>query len=196
MTRLDEALVRAIGVLDALGKSYALVGGIAVSVLAAPRSTGDVDIAVAVADDGEAESVGQWFMAAGYEVASLLEQDETSRLAGIRVHDTVSGVGLDLLFAMSGIEPEIAASARPIEVLPGTSMPVATVASLIITKLLARDDRRRPMDADDLRALADLADDDDWAEARQLAELVTARNSHRGRDLAASVTHLQAHGPF
>lgn len=196
MTRLGEALVRAISVLDALGTSYALVGGIAVSVLAAPRSTGDVDIAVAVADDGEAESVGRSFMEAGYTVASLLEQDETGRLAGVRVHDAASGVGLDLLFAMSGIEPEIVASGRRIEVLPGTSMPVATVGSLIVTKLLARDDRRRPMDADDLRSLAELATDDDWVEARQLAGLVTARNAHRGRDLAASLTHLQTHGAF
>ncbi len=196
MTRLYDALLNAVDVLDALRQRYALVGGIAVSALAAPRSTSDVDMAVAVADDGEAEAVSQSFMAAGYELVSILEQDETDRLAGVRVRDCVTGVGLDLLFAMSGIEPEIAASARPIEVLPGITMPVATVGSLIVTKLLARDDRRRPMDADDLRSLAELATDEDWAQARELADLATARKANRGRDLAAGVLHLRANGAY
>ena len=47
MTRLESALVRAADMLGALGRRYAVVGGIAVSVLAAPRSTGDVDLAIA-----------------------------------------------------------------------------------------------------------------------------------------------------
>ena len=196
MTRLDEALVRASEVLTELGKGFALVGGIAVSALTAPRSTGDVDIAVAVADDGEAETVAASFTAAGYDIASLLEQDKTGRLAGVRVHDAATRVGLDLIFAMCGVEPEIVASARQIEVLPGTVLPVASVGSLIVMKLLSRDDRRRPMDADDLRSLAEVATDGDWAEARRLADLATARNAHRDRDLAASLSHLQAHGAF
>ena len=196
MTRLDDTLVRAANMLAELGTPFAVVGGLAVSALAAPRSTGDVDLAIAVADDGEAEAAARSFMAAGYEVASLLEQHETNRLAGIRVHDPETGVGLDLLFAMSGIEPEVAATALPLEVLPGTAMPVATVGSLIVMKLLARDDRRRPMDADDLRSLAELATDDDWTEARRLVELVSARGSHRGRDLAADLAQLRTHGAY
>lgn len=196
MTRLESALVRAADMLGALGKRYAVVGGIAVSVLAAPRSTGDVDLAIAVADDGEAEAVARSFAAAGYRIDSLFEQDETKRLAGVRIHDSETGVGLDLLFAMSGIEAEIAASAQPLEVLPGTALPVATVGSLIVMKLLARDDRRRPMDADDLRSLAELATDDDWAQAQRLAELVTARNAHRGRDLVAGLSQLRGRGAF
>jgi len=196
MTRLDEALMRAANLLDELGKNYALVGGIAVSVLASPRGTGDVDLAVAVAEDGEAETVVRSFASAGYEIASLLEQDETKRLAGVRVRDTTSGVDVDLLFAMSGVEPEVADTAQPVEVLPGVTLPLATVGSLIVMKLLARDDRHRPMDADDLISLSELATDGDWTEANRLADLVTARNAHRGRDLRASLSHLQAHGPF
>ena len=164
MTRLEDALVRAADLLGSLGKQFAVVGGIAVSALTAPRSTGDVDIAIAVA-------VVRSFAAAGYRLDSLLEQDETQRLAGVRIHDTETGVGLDLLFAMSGLEVETAASARPLEVLPATALPVATVGSLIVMKLLARDDRRRPMDADDLRALAELATEDDWAQAHVLARM-------------------------
>ena len=117
-------------------------------------------------------------------------------MAGVRIHDTETGVGLDLLFAMSGIESEIAVSAQQLEVLPGTVLPVATVGSLIIMKLLARDDRRRPMDADDLRSLAELATDGDWAQAHRLAELVTVRNAHRGRDLSAGLSKLRSRGAF
>ncbi len=196
MSRLDEALVRASDVLTELGKGFALVGGIAVSALTAPRSTGDVDIAVAVADDGEAETVAGSFITVGYDIASLLEQDDTGRFAGVRVHDPATGVGLDLMFAICGVEPEIVASARQIEVLPGIVLPVAGVGGLIVMKLLARDDRRRPMDADDLRSLAEVATDGDWAEAHRLAELVILRGAHRERDLAASLSHLQAHGAF
>lgn len=196
MTRLDDALVRASDVLNDLGKGFALVGGIAVSALTAPRSTGDVDIAVAVADDGEAEAVAKAFMAAGYGVESLLEQDETGRLAGVRVHDAGTGVGLDLMFAMCGVEPEIVASSQQIEVLPGTVLPVASIGGLIVMKLLARDDRRRPMDADDLRALRGSSSDDDWSEARRLIELLAARGASRGRDLAADLSRLQTHGAF
>lgn len=196
MTRLDETLVRAADLLDELGKSYALVGGIAVSALASPRSTGDVDLAVAVAEDGEAENVVRSFASAGYEIASLLEQDETKRLAGVRVRDGASGVDVDLLFAMSGVEPEVVATAQPVEVLPGVSLPLAAVGSLIVMKLLARDDRRRPMDADDLRSLAELATHGDWTEAARLADLVMARNAHRGRDLRVSLSRLRARGPY
>ncbi len=196
MTRLDDALMRASEVLKDLGKGFALVGGIAISALTVPRSTGDVDIAVAVADDGDAESVARAFMTAGYGVASLLEQDETGRLAGVRVHDAGTGVGLDLMFAMCGVEPEVVASSQQIEVLPGTVLPVASIGSLIVMKLLARDDRRRPMDADDLRALRESASDDDWSEARRLVELLAARGANRGRDLAADLSRLQAHGAF
>ena len=65
--------MRAADVLGALGKPYAVVGGIAVSALVAPRSTADVDLAIAVADDDEAESVARSFATAGYRIDSLLE---------------------------------------------------------------------------------------------------------------------------
>ena len=65
-----------------------------------------------------------------------------------------TGLVTDLLFASSGVEPEIVEAADDVEVLPGLVLPVATIGHLILMKLLARDDRCRPNDADDLRALA------------------------------------------
>lgn len=44
---------------------------------------------------------------------------------------------VDLLFASSGIENEVVASADLLEVLPGLTVPVATTAHLIALKVLA-----------------------------------------------------------
>ena len=192
MSRLDDALRRAVDTLDGLDASFALVGGMAVSVLAAPRMTGDVDLAVAVGSDADAESVARGFAAAGYRIASLLQQEQMGRLAGVRAVDSATGVSLDLLFAMCGAEPEIVETASPLEVLPGVVVPVASVGGLLVMKLLSRDDRRRPTDADDLNTLSALAREDDWAQASRLVDLITARGANRGRDLAADLNRLRA----
>jgi len=48
---------KAVADLDALRVRWALIGGLAISVRSAPRFTKDLDFAVAVADDSEAEDV-------------------------------------------------------------------------------------------------------------------------------------------
>ena len=83
-----------------------------------------------------------------------------------------AGLVTDLLFASSGVEPEIVEAADDVEVLPGWVLPVATIGHLIVMELLARDDRRRPNDVDDLRALATEATPADWEQALQAALLV------------------------
>jgi hypothetical protein len=57
-------------------------------------------------------------------------------------------------------------------------------------KLLARDDRRRPADADDLRALAEVAGPGDRELAQRSVALIAERGYSRGRDLAASLAEL------
>jgi hypothetical protein len=51
-------------------------------------------------------------------------------------------------------------------------------------KLLARDDRRRPQDLDDLRSLLRESSDADLVEARQAVRTIEARGYHRERHLA------------
>jgi hypothetical protein len=65
---------------------------------------------------------------------------------------------VDLLFASSGIEPEIAAAADALDVVPGLAVPTARMGHLIALKVLARDDRTRPQDRVDLPALLQRAD--------------------------------------
>jgi predicted nucleotidyltransferase len=184
--------------LAALEVPFALVGGLAVSVRAEPRFTRDADLAVAVDDDSDAERVIAALRLRGYEVIALVEQLATHRLATVRLEalGDEQRIVTDLLFASSGIEPEIVSAADALAVIPGLVLPVASVGHLIATKLLARDDRRRPADADDLRSLATVASDQDWSEAEDAVALIEHRGFHRNRDLAASLRRLRELGAF
>jgi hypothetical protein len=105
-------------------------------------------------------------------------------------------VVVDLLFASCGIECEIVAAAETLAIVPDLVLPVASVGHLVAMKLLARDDRRRPLDADDLTALRDVASADDWRVAHQAVELIVERGFARGRDLAAALKSLRVDGAY
>ncbi len=180
-----------------LGVGFALVGGLAVSVRAEPRLTRDADFVVAVVDDAGAEAVVRNLLGIGYVAETVIEQEATGRLATIRLtSEGDPGAVTDLLFASSGIEQEIVAAAEELEVLPDLIVPVATVGFLIAMKVLARDDRRRPMDADDLRVLAEIADDSDWSTAQTAVAMIGDRGYDRGRDLDVALERLRLEGPF
>ncbi len=61
------------------GEAWALIGGMAISARLEPRFTRDIDLAVAVPDDKEAESLVSRFLRQGFSVHMLLEQETTSR---------------------------------------------------------------------------------------------------------------------
>jgi hypothetical protein len=193
LTGLEEAFRRLALDLRRIGLRFALVGGLAVSARAEPRLTRDADVAVSVADDKHAETVVRKMLQLGYVPDVVLEQYVAGRLATVRFlhHDRMEYV-VDLLFASSGIEPEIVDLADEIEVLPGLVVPVARVGHLIAMKLLARDDRYRPADADDLRSLAAVARDEDWVMASDAVRMITSRGFHRDRDLYAALAELRA----
>ncbi len=109
---------------------------------------------------------------------------------------TTQGVVTDLLFASSGIEPEIVEQAVATTVIVGLVLPVACVGHLIAMKLLARDDRRRPADADDLVALSEVATDQDWSIAHTAVGLIVDRGFDRGRDLVAAFRELHGNRPI
>ncbi len=128
---------------------------------------------------------------AGYSVVAAAEHTERARLATMRLQPPIGGAAIvDLLFASSGIEPEIAASAVELEILPGLIAPVASLGHLIAMKVLSRDDRRRPQDWDDLRALTALAKQDDLEQARAALELIEARGYARDRKLVEAFDAL------
>jgi hypothetical protein len=170
----------------------AVVGGIAVSVRAEPRFTRDLDLAVAVANDDEAANYVFRVRQHGYEVVSALEQTTHQRLSTIRLRRGGRGPIVDLLFAASGIETEVAQAAERIEIAAGLVAEVAQIGHLIAMKLVSRDSRRRPRDQQDLVDLAKVADDREWRRAEEAIKLIEQRGFSRGRDLRAGLAEIRA----
>jgi hypothetical protein len=137
---LGQALLAVASDLTALDRRFALVGGLAVSVRAEVRFTRDVDLAVAVADDADAEQLVLSLRNRSYQVRATVEQDAVRRLSTVRLLSP-AGVKVDLLFASSGIEDEIVTRAEIVE--QGTGrLPVARVEELVATKVLSADEQR------------------------------------------------------
>ena len=101
---------------------------------------------------------------------------------------------LDILFASSGIEPEVAGSAELLEILPGLRVPVASVGHLLALKLLSRDDRTRPQDQVDLVLLLRVAESRDIEAARHAVASIHSRGFQRDRDLPGDLERLITHG--
>jgi len=183
MRSVDEVLRQAALDLEAVGARWAVIGGLAVAFRAEPRFTKDVDLAVAAADDQEAEGIVNRLQVRGYALASLVEQDYMNRLATARLVRPQAGTSsafIDLLFANSGIEDEIVRRADLLEVLPDVFMPVASVGHLIALKALAG----RHQDLTDLGYLISAASDADLDEASTAAAMIEERGFNRGQSLS------------
>ena len=165
----------------------AIVGGIAVGARAEPRFTRDLDFAVAVTSQAEAEQYVFSLRQVGYELAAVLQHTKHARLSTVRLRRRGKGPLVDLLFAATGIETEIVAASEPIEVVNDLSTEVARVGHLIAMKLVARDDKQRPHDQVDLLALSKVASDLEWARATEAVRLIEQRGFNRGRDLVAAL---------
>lgn len=189
MTKLGDTLRGVVSVVPT-GRQFALVGGLAVSARTEPRFTRDIDLAIAVADDADAESFVFDLQRHGFNVHSTVEHETKHRLATARLRQDPKAPFVDLLFASSGIELEITQSADSLEVL-GLSIPVARTGHLIAMKLLSHDDAR-PRDAQDLVELAVVADEIEWNRAASAVALVSERGFGRGRDLTAELARLRA----
>ncbi len=190
-TRLHTALRRICGDLAQSGIACALVGGLAVSARTEPRFTKDLDLAVAVARDRDAEALIDFLRLRGYRIDALVEQEAAGRLATVRlIPPEQPSLFVDLLFASSGIEQEIVAAADPIEVIEGLVVRVATIAHLIATKVLSRDDDRRPQDRMDLAALLNDASESDLTAAQEALRTIQERGYHRGKNLLLELEEL------
>jgi hypothetical protein len=190
---LEAALRRIASDLARYGRSWALVGGFAVSARAEPRFTRDIDAAVTVNGDSDSEALVRSLLADKYRLLASIEQEEAARLATVRLSCPLVGddIVVDLLFASSGIEPEIVRESQMTEIVSGLTLPIATTGHLIALKLLARDDQTRPQDLADLRALRAVATSEDWDVAGNAVRLITARGFDRGRDLLAALAALK-----
>lgn len=194
MNPLWPALRRIVADLAAERVRWAVVGGIATGARTEPRFTRDVDVAVASADDAEAERLTRALLARGYRVLAQVEQEATGRLATVRLllpPDAGSDAVVDLLFASCGIEPEIVAAAEPLALSAGLTVPVARTEHLIAMKTLSLS-VKRAQDRVDLGKLIEGADAAELRRAREAVQLIVARGAARGRNLAADFDALVA----
>jgi hypothetical protein len=192
---LEDVLRAAVVDLTDLRLRWALVGGLAVSVRTEPRFTRDVDLVIA--GDQAAEQAVHALQRRGYRILALLEHEAAGRLATARLApkgEGEAGSVLDVLFASSGIELEVAEAAEPLEILPGLRVPVASVGHLLALKLLSRDDRTRPQDQVDVVKLLSVAQPPDLDAARSAVALIHSRGFQRGRDLARDLERLITRG--
>jgi len=166
--------------------AFALVGGLAVSARALARFTQDIDFAIAVDSDATAEQVVFSMQRSGFLIETIIQQRSSGRLATARLCRSPKDPMVDLLFAASGIEPEVASAATQETVLRQL-VPVASVGHLIAMKLVSTDDDRRPDDRRDLLELSKVSDDTEWARAEAAVRLITERGFSRGRDLTAAL---------
>jgi hypothetical protein len=138
-------LARVLGELAALlegqGTPYAVVGGLAASARGEARFTRDIDVALMVDNDDQAEQCIHGFVQQGYVVIATVEQVTTHRLATARLRHP-DGVVCDLIFATCGIESEVVASAQRVEVFPGKWVTTATAESMIAMKVLSATAKR------------------------------------------------------
>lgn len=195
MTEAEKALRSATVDLSRAGARFALVGGLAVSARTEPRFTRDVDLAVAVESDAEAEGLVRTLQESGYATLAVLEHEKTGRLATVRMSQprTIEPQGIvDLLFASSGLEPEIVSAASPLAIVRGLEVDVAQRGHLVALKVLARDDVRRPQDRLDLLALLRGIDSTELSRAREGIVLIARRGFDRGKDLEAELQRALA----
>lgn len=192
---LLTGLASAVECLQEANLDFALVGGMAVSVRAEPRFTRDIDLAVAVVDDSEAQGVARFLSNRGYRIVTLVEQTRRDRLATIRFSSSnlmpdQPGIILDLLFASSGIEAEVVNAAEFIEIAENITLKVATTAHLVALKVLSRDPQDRLQDEIDLQLLLRETTEEDWIDVRRALRLMRDRGFNRGRDLLGDFEKL------
>jgi predicted nucleotidyltransferase len=170
---------------------YCLVGGLAVSFRTIERATKDIDFAISVASDLEAENLIRALQQIGFAPVELLQHRDSGAISTVRLLSSqFQGIYLDFLFAASGIEHEVVQSATTIELLPGLYVPAATIPSLIAMKVLSSGHKGRRQDMLDLEHLIHDATKTELETAQHLVSLITARGMNVGRDLNQVLTQL------
>lgn len=183
-TSPDEALASAATLLTRLGRRFAVVGGLAVSVRGEVRFTRDVDLAVLVEDDRDAEELVFQLRDAGYAPIATVEHTKTGRLATARLASPV-GIVVDLLFASCGIEPEIVDRATLVELGVVGALPVAAAEELVSMKVLSMTEARLQDRLDAQRLLQHAEVDLERVRANLL--LIAERRCDRDQDLEAKL---------
>lgn len=184
------ALRRVLKDLAAEQRRFAVVGGIAVSVRAEVRFTRDVELAVTVRSDADAEGLVAAMRGHGYVAVATVEQEAVGRLSTVRLVSP-GGVKVDLLFASSGIEPEAVARATDVDIPNVGYVPIAESEELLVMKILSMTDRRL-QDRIDAQRLLTRNPNLDLERVRANLRLIEDRGFHREQDLSGKLNSVIA----
>lgn len=184
-----RALRELVSTLDALSVPWALIGGLAVAVRSEPVGLRS-EVQIALPSRASALDVDERLERRGYEVSSRSGHAAAGGPVKTRLRAPVEGypVSVSLVFADSGIEPEVITASTRLEVIPGLSAPVARTGHLIALAV----------SAGGLVALADLkllftyADDEEVGVARQAVQRIMERGPDDGEDLLTDFEHRLA----
>lgn len=188
---LEKVLIRLVADLEALRVSWALVGGLAVAVHGEPRTTRDVDVVLAAAEESAAEAAVLGLRMQGYRDypgGAVIEQKD-GRLATVRLISPLQdegGIVVDLLFSSSGVEPEIVAQAKWIELMPKFVVPVIRAGHLLAVKIHAG----RPKDLEDARTILESLHPSELQIARETLKLIHERGFSQEKDLQAELDNM------
>jgi predicted nucleotidyltransferase len=185
---IESALADINQKLVTMGRSFALVGGLAVSFRAEVRFTRDVDVAVVVKDDADFESLVFALRASGYFPLATVEHMQQKRLSTARLQSPM-GFVVDLIAASCGIEREVVERATVID-LPGVGrLRIARSEELLAMKVLSMSDRRL-QDRIDARNLILYGDQLDLTAVTDNLDRIVERGFARGEDLHEKLASL------
>lgn len=188
---IESALAAAIASLHGANRRFALVGGLAVSVRAEVRFTRDVDLAVQVENDADAEGLIFGLKTAGYKAVAIVEHEQRHRLSTIRLMSP-SQVKVDLLFASCGIESEIVNRATMVPLPQAGDVPVAEAEELLAMKVLSMTERRLQDRIDATQLIANNPALD-LVRVRENLRAIRERGYDRGEDLDGKLAALLLH---
>jgi hypothetical protein len=176
--------------LNASSSSWCLVGGLAASVYAEPRTTKDIDIVVSIRFEQEIEALKTFLLQRGYSKPFILMHTEPTRRMGWRLITSStrgSELPLDILSSACGIEHQIVDKSLKLEVLPGVWLPVAALGHLIAMKILSHRDISRLQDRVDLLALLTVAQRKDIELAKEALTQIMRIGYANDRNLLAEL---------
>lgn len=155
---------------------YAIIGGVAVAVVAQPRMTQDIDAAISIVPD---RLEGFLQTASAYNLAPRINDaaDFARRQQVVLLQHQPTGINVDLSLAAIEFDYELIARANTVTI-GSLNLKVATPEDLIITKAVAH----RPRDVADIETIMNIAKNLDqerirhwvgqFAESLEMPELV------------------------
>lgn len=195
MSFLFSELRRVTNDLHQSGVAWCLVGGLGTSVYAEPRTTKDIDVVVSVPDEQQGDHLKDLLLAKGYASPQIRMHTCPTRRMGWRVvipPSREASIPLDILVSACGIEQDMVANASTIEILPGLSLPVASLGHLIAMKVLSQNSLDRLQDRVDLLVLLRNANEHDRAIVERSLKEIGIRGYSEGRDLVAELHEIEA----